>query len=119
MGATSLFPGLALRLSLALLTLGESSRYSPTIERAYGFIDNLGVLDRGCSRAHASGIHCQTVHPMPPADQVAVFAEAWDRCADALVVPHHSCYRQYIKMRLQYDVECAIFLLTMIEAWKA
>jgi heterodisulfide reductase subunit D len=57
------------------------------------------------NRAHGPGIHCQTVHPMPPADQAAMFAEARDRGADALVVPYHSCYRQHIKMQLQYGVE--------------
>ena len=55
--------------------------------------------------AHGPGIHCQTVHPMPPADQAAMFAEARELGADALVVPYHSCYRQHIKMQLEYGIE--------------
>ena len=55
--------------------------------------------------AHGPGIHCQTVHPMPPQDQAAMFAEAKALGADAIVVPYHSCYRQHIKMQLEYGVE--------------
>ncbi len=51
------------------------------------------------------GIHCQTVHPMPPDDQAAMFEEARALGADALIVPYHSCYRQHVKMQLKYGVE--------------
>jgi len=50
------------------------------------------------------GIHWQTLHPMPAADQERMFAEARDLSADAIVVPYHSCYRQHCKMQLQYGV---------------
>jgi hypothetical protein len=50
------------------------------------------------------GIHCQTVAPMPPADQEAMFAEAHALGADVLVVPYHSCYRQHVKAELQYPM---------------
>jgi hypothetical protein len=55
--------------------------------------------------AHGPGIHCQTVHPMPPDDQAKMFDEARRLGADALVVPYHSCYRQHVKMQMQYGVE--------------
>jgi len=55
--------------------------------------------------AHGPGIHCQTVHPMPPDDQAKMFAEARELKADALVVPYHSCYRQHVKMQIEYGVE--------------
>ena len=54
---------------------------------------------------HGPGIHCQTVHPMPPEDQAKMFAEAKELGAHALVVPYHSCYRQHVKMQLRYGVE--------------
>lgn len=56
-------------------------------------------------RSGGPGIHCQTVHPMPPDDQAAMFEEAKSLGADALVVPYHSCYRQHVKMQLKYGVE--------------
>jgi hypothetical protein len=48
------------------------------------------------------GIHCQTVAPMAPADQEAMFAEAQALGADALIVPYHSCYRQHVKAELHH-----------------
>jgi len=51
------------------------------------------------------GVHCQTLHPMPVADQELMFEEARSLGADALVVPYHSCYRQHCKMQLRYGVE--------------
>lgn len=56
-------------------------------------------------RSDGPGIHCQTVHPMPPDDQAKMFEEARSLGADALVVPYHSCYRQHVKMQLKYGVE--------------
>lgn len=68
-----------------------------------GAIPGLEILP--AKLTHGPGIHCQTVHPMPPADQAAMFEEAQSLSADALVVPYHSCYRQHIKMQLKYGVE--------------
>jgi hypothetical protein len=42
---------------------------------------------------------------MPPDDQAKMFDEARRLGADALVVPYHSCYRQHVKMQMQYGVE--------------
>lgn len=66
--------------------------------------------------AHGPGIHCQTVHPMAPHDQAAMFAEARALEADALVVPYHSCYRQHIKMQLDYGVETEHYFGLLAEA---
>ena len=65
-------------------------------------VPGLQILEP--KHALGPGIHCQTLHPMPPADQERMFEEARSLGADALVVPYHSCYRQHCKMELKYGV---------------
>jgi Cysteine-rich domain. len=71
-----------------------------TILRA---VPGLQILD--AQFALGPGIHCQTLHPMPAADQERMFVEAVGLGAEALVVPYHSCYRQHCKMQLKHRVE--------------
>jgi len=66
-------------------------------------IPGLQILDAQC--ALGPGVHCQTLHPMPTADQNRMFVEAVELGADAIVVPYHSCYRQHCKMQLEHSVE--------------
>jgi len=65
-------------------------------------VPGLEILE--AHHALGPGIHCQTLHPMPAADQQRMFEEARALGADALVVPYHSCYRQHIKMQLKHGV---------------
>lgn len=65
-------------------------------------VPGLQILDAQC--ALGPGIHCQTLHPMPPADQERMFVEAVGLGAEAIVVPYHSCYRQHCKMQLKHGV---------------
>jgi Fe-S oxidoreductase len=75
-------------------------------DRALALIKEIPGLEIiPAEHAHGPGIHCQTVHPMPPADQARMFDEARRLGADVLVVPYHSCYRQHVKMQLEYGVE--------------
>lgn len=67
-----------------------------------GAVPGLEIL--APKHALGPGIHCQTLHPMPVADQERMFEEARALGADALVVPYHSCYRQHCKMQLKYGV---------------
>lgn len=62
------------------------------------------------------GIHCQTIKPMPAADQEAMFAEALALGADTLVMPYHSCYRQHLKMELRHPVEVQHYLGLIAES---
>jgi cysteine-rich protein len=71
--------------------------------RILSTVPGLAIVE--ARHALGPGIHCQTLHPMPPADQERMFAEARDLGADAIVVPYHSCYRQHCKMQLKYGVE--------------
>ena len=65
-------------------------------------IPGLQILE--AHHALGPGVHCQTLHPMPAADQERMFAEARELGADALVVPYRSCYRQHCKMQLKHGV---------------
>jgi heterodisulfide reductase subunit D len=79
-----------------------------------GAIPGIEILP--ATRAHGPGIHCQTVHPMAPADQAAMFEEAKALRADALVVPYHSCYRQHIKMQLEHGVPTEHYFCLLAQA---
>jgi Fe-S oxidoreductase len=65
-------------------------------------VPGLEILD--AKHALGPGNHCQTLHPMPAADQGRMFDEASALKADALVVPYHSCYRQHCKIELSHGV---------------
>jgi hypothetical protein len=65
-------------------------------------VPGLEILE--AEHALGPGNHCQTLHPMAPADQERMFQEARRLGADALVVPYHSCYRQHCKMQLRHGV---------------
>jgi Fe-S oxidoreductase len=65
-------------------------------------VPGLEILE--AKHALGPGNHCQTLHPMPAADQERMFEEARSLGAGALVVPYHSCYRQHCKMQLTHGV---------------
>lgn len=75
-----------------------------------------GLTMLNSRRSHGPGIGCQTVAPMPADDTAAMFAEAKELGADAVVVPYHSCYRQHCKMQLQYGVGVQHYLELVAEA---
>jgi hypothetical protein len=77
-------------------------------------IPGLEIVD---SHKHIGpGVHCQTVKPMPEADQRAMFAEAVELGAQTVVVPYHSCYRQHCKMELEYPVQVTHYLGLLAES---
>ena len=77
-------------------------------------IPELEILEVG--KNLGPGIHCQTVAPMSPEDQEAMFAEAHARGADTLIVPYHSCYRQHCKMELRYPIKVEHYLGLVAES---
>jgi Fe-S oxidoreductase len=66
-------------------------------------IPGLELID--APHSGGPGLHCQTLHPMSDADQLAMFEEARSLGAEALIVPYHSCYRQHCKMQISHGVE--------------
>lgn len=93
----------SLRVIAHFHTVNEARRSDAdnmmTILRA---VPGLEILE--ARHALGPGNHCQTLHPMAPADQERMFQEARSLGADALVVPYHSCYRQHCKMQLRHGV---------------
>lgn len=82
-----------------------NERRKADADRVMALLEEIpGLTILAARHSHGPGIHCQTVHPMPPADQARMFAEARELGADAIVVPYHSCYRQHVKMQLEYGV---------------
>ncbi|MDO9437906.1 heterodisulfide reductase-related iron-sulfur binding cluster [Hydrogenophaga sp.] len=71
-------------------------------------IPGIEIVD--AQHALGPGIHCQTVKPMPEADQKAMVEEAVLLDVDSLVVPYHSCYRQHIAMELTHTVKVEHYL---------
>lgn len=59
------------------------------------------------------GAHCQILGPMAEDDQQAMFREGEERSADTLVVPYHSCYRQHLKMELEYPLRVEHYLTVL------
>jgi heterodisulfide reductase subunit D len=64
-----------------------------------------GVTVLPSEHARGRGVHCNVLGAMALEDQSAMFAEAEDLGADAIVVPYHSCYRQHLVMELKSPVK--------------
>lgn len=60
--------------------------------------------------AEGPGIGCQSVAPMPRDATVAMFAEAKEFGADCIVMPYHSCYRQHLKMQIEFGIDVQHYL---------
>jgi Fe-S oxidoreductase len=69
------------------------------------------------SRHHLGpGVHCSTRKPMSAEARAAMFNEMIELGADTLVVPYHSCYRQYCKAQLEYPIEVQHYLGIVAES---
>jgi heterodisulfide reductase subunit D len=84
------------------------------MEKILSAIPGLEIIP--AQKSDGPGVHCQTVKPMHPDDQAAMFKEARERGADAIAVPYHSCYRQHIKMQLGYGVETCHYIALLGQA---
>jgi hypothetical protein len=69
-----------------------------------------GVEVLSAKHHRGPGAHCQILLPMAAEDQRAMFEEARALGADTLVMPYHSCYKQHLKMELQYPVRVEHYL---------
>lgn len=66
--------------------------------------------------AEGPGIGCQSVAPMPPEPTARMFLEAKELGADMIIMPYHSCYRQHLKMQLEFGVEVQHYLELLARA---
>ncbi|MGH8746335.1 MAG: heterodisulfide reductase-related iron-sulfur binding cluster, partial [Burkholderiales bacterium] len=83
-------------------------RDAENVETILGAIPGVEIVKANSRRG--PGAHCQILAPMPKDEQSAMFDEAVALGADTLVMPYHSCYRQHIKMELQYPIKVEHYL---------
>jgi Fe-S oxidoreductase len=83
-------------------------RNSENVLTLLGAIPGVEILP--AHRAEGPGIGCQSVAPMSREATVAMFEEAKALGADSIVLPYHSCYRQHLKMRLEFGVDVQHYL---------
>jgi heterodisulfide reductase subunit D len=75
-----------------------------------------GVIVLPAKHAGGSGIHCNVLGAMTPANQAAMFTEADKLGADTIVVPYHSCYRQHLVMQLKSPIRVNHYFELLAEA---
>jgi Fe-S oxidoreductase len=83
-------------------------RNSECVLKVLRAIPGLEILPE--QKAEGPGIGCQSVAPMPRESTVAMFEEAKALGADMIVMPYHSCYRQHLKMQLEFGVDVQHYL---------
>lgn len=89
-------------------------RDAKNIETVLRAIPGLVIVES--EKHEGEGPHCQILAPMPPVKQRAMFDEAVALNADSLIVPYHSCYRQHLKLELNWKVSVKHYLTILGEA---